>query len=71
MANFSTSHHLQCTTTNTTTSMRQNKWLEKFENLLCALNTEKDKKGKAMSLQYAGDRDKVYDIYYSIMHKEK
>lgn len=52
-------------------SMKQNKWLEKFENLLCALNTEKDKKGKAMLLQYAGDRDKVYDIYYSIMDKKK
>lgn len=28
--------------------MRQNKWLEKFENLLCVLDTEEDKKAKNM-----------------------
>ena len=42
---------------------RWRKWIDKFENLLCALDIQNDSRRKALLLHYVGDE--AYDIYLS------
>ena len=42
---------------------RWRKWIDRFENLLCALDINDDRKKRAMLLHYVGEE--VYDIFNS------
>ena len=47
---------------------RWRKWIDRFENLLCALDINDDRKKKAMLLHYVGE---VYDIFDSFTDQQK
>ena len=49
--------------------LRWKKWLERFENLLVALDISDDKKKKAMLLHYVGEE--TYDIFDSFTQEQK
>ena len=48
---------------------RWKKWLDKFENLICALDITSDKRKKALLLHYIGEE--TYDIYDSFSDEKK
>ena len=48
---------------------RWKKWLDRFENLLCALDINDDRKKKAMLLHYVGEE--TYDIFDSFTDEQK
>ena len=50
-------------------SIRWRKWIEKFENMLCALDINEDKRKKALLLHYCGNE--TYDIYDSFTDEKK
>lgn len=49
--------------------VRWKKWIDRFENMLCATDIDSDKKKKAMLLHYVGDE--TYDIYDSFTDEQK
>ena len=50
-------------------SIRWRKWVEKFENMICALDITVDKRKKALLLHYVGEE--TYDIYDSFTDEQK
>ena len=48
---------------------RWRKWIDKFENLLCALDIQNDSRRKALLLHYIGDE--AYDIYLTFSDAKK
>jgi hypothetical protein len=48
---------------------RWKKWIDKFDNLICALDITDDKRKKAFLLHYVGDD--VYNVYNSFSDERK
>ena len=49
--------------------IRWRRWVEKFENMICALDITVDKRKKALLLHYVGEE--TYDIYDSFTDEQK